>query len=334
MQTRRVVTIGTSSGGIDALRTIIGALPRDFDAAIAIVVHTSPESPGVLPEIIRRSGPLDAPPVRSGEGLRRGVIYVAPPDHHMLIEPGRIRLTKGPRENRFRPAIDPLFRSAAQVYGPAAIGVVLTGNLDDGTAGLWAIKQLGGTAIVQDPKDALYPSMPQSALRHVKVDYCVPLAEIAPLLVRLTTEAVDDAQPREVPEEMAIEVKIAGEEDPIGAGVTSLGKPSIVACPECHGVLLQVKEAGRARFRCHTGHAYSAESLLSEITEGVEVALWNALRSAQEGSMLMHQLAEHDEVSHAAGDRARLLARARELDEQAAQLRAMVTSTPTLTTEP
>jgi two-component system chemotaxis response regulator CheB len=333
MQTRRIVTIGTSSGGIDALRTIIGALPRDFDAAIAIVVHTSPDSPGVLPEIMRRAGPLDAPPVRSGEGLRRGVIYMAPPDHHLLIEPGRIRLTKGPRENRFRPAIDPLFRSAAQVYGPAAIGVVLTGNLDDGTAGLAAIKQLGGTAIVQDPNEALYPSMPQSALRHVKVDYCVPLAEIAPLLVRLTTEAVDDAQPREVPEEMAVEVKIAREEDPIGAGVASLGKPSMVACPECHGVLLQMKEAGLVRFRCHTGHAYSSDSLLAEITEGVETALWNALRSAQEGSILMRHLAEHDGTSHGPADDARLLERARELEQQAEQLRAMVTSAATLTIE-
>src|SRR5687768_379913 len=321
MQTKRVVVIGTSSGGIEALRTIIGALPRDFDAAIAIVMHTAPQSPGVLPDIIRRAGPLDAPAVRSGEELRPGVVYVAPPDHHMLIEPGRIRLTRGPRENRFRPAIDPLFRSAAQVYGPAAIGVVLTGNLDDGTAGLLAIKQLGGTAIVQDPEEALYPSMPQSALRHVKVDHCVRLAEIAPLLVRLTTGAVDETRPQ-VPEEMAIEVKIAREEDPIDSGVTSLGKPSMVACPECHGVLLQMKEAGLVRFRCHTGHAYSAESLLSEISEGVEVALWNALRSTQEGSILMRQLAEHDGTSHGPADDARLLARARELEEQADQLPA------------
>src|SRR5687768_905155 len=174
MQTKRVVVIGTSSGGIEALRTIIGALPRDFDAAIAIVMHTAPQSPGVLPDIIRRAGPLDAPAVRSGESLRRGAIYVAPPDHHLLIEPGRIRLTRGPRENRFRPAIDPLFRSAAQVYGPAAIGVILTGSLDDGAAGLWAIKQLGGTAIVQDPEEALYPDMPRAAIQATNVDYCVP----------------------------------------------------------------------------------------------------------------------------------------------------------------
>src|SRR5687768_10354604 len=222
MQTKRVVVIGTSSGGIEALRTIIGALPRDFDAAIAIVMHTAPQSPGVLPDIIRRAGPLDAPAVRSGESLRRGAIYVAPPDHHLLIEPGRIRLTRGPKENRFRPAIDPLFRTAAQVYGPAAIGVILTGNLDDGVAGLWAIKKLGGTAVVQDPADAMFPAMPQNALRHVQVDHCVALADVAPLLARLTAAPVDAEAAVELPEHMHVDIKIAREEDPLEAGLRNV----------------------------------------------------------------------------------------------------------------
>src|SRR5687768_635794 len=256
MQTKRVVVIGTSSGGIEALRTIIGALPRDFDAAIAIVMHTAPQSPGVLPDIIRRAGPLDAPAVRSGESLRRGAIYVAPPDHHLLIEPGRIRLTRGPRENRFRPAIDPLFRSAAQVYGPAAIGVILTGNLGDGTAGLWAIKRLGGTTIVQDPTEATFPSMPESAVRHVDVDHVVPLAEIGPLLATLTTRAVEPAAPVAVSEAMEVEVNIAKEQDPLDAGLERIAKPSEFTCPDCHGVLMELKEGDRVRFRCHTGHAY------------------------------------------------------------------------------
>jgi two-component system chemotaxis response regulator CheB len=220
------------------------------------------------------------------------------------------------------------------VYGPRAIGVILTGNLDDGTAGLWAIKQLGGVAIVQDPDEAMFPSMPRSALHHANVDHTVPLTRIAPLLVRLTASAAETAPMREVPEAMAIEVNIAREEDPRAAGVERLGEPSKIACPECHGVLTQIKGAGPMRFRCHTGHAYSAESLVSEISEGVEVALWNAIRSMQEGSILMRQLAAHDGEAHTPGEQARLVARARELDEQADQLRRLVTSTPPVGTEP
>src|SRR3954465_1951842 len=182
MPDTRIVVIGTSGGGLDALRTIVPDLPADFPAPIAIVMHTAPDSPGVLADILARVGRLPATSVTAAERLRPGTIYVAAPDYHLVIEPGRIRGTKGPKENRFRPAIDPLFRSAAQVFGPGAIGVVLTGNLDDGTAGLWAIKQLGGTAIVQDPADALFPSMPRSALRHVNVDHVVPIAGVAPLL--------------------------------------------------------------------------------------------------------------------------------------------------------
>src|SRR3954454_10492779 len=164
----RIVVLGTSSGGIEALRTVVAPLPEDFPAALCVVMHTAPEAPGVLPEILDRVSRLVAIHPRDGERIKAGRIYVAPPDYHLILEPGRLRVTKGPRENRFRPAIDPLFRSAAQVFGPGAIGVLLTGSLDDGTAGLWAVKQLGGVAIVQDPRDALFPGMPQNAIDHVK----------------------------------------------------------------------------------------------------------------------------------------------------------------------
>jgi two-component system chemotaxis response regulator CheB len=264
---KRLVTIGASAGGIEALRELVGALPIAFPSPIAIVLHSSPHSPGLLHDILSRSGRLPAINPRSGERLRGGRIYVAPPDVHLLIEPGRVRLTKGPRENRFRPAIDPLFRSAAQVYGPAAIGVILTGNLDDGTAGLWAIKRLGGTAVVQDPDDALFPSMPEHALRAVAVDHRVPLREIAPLLVQLTAEPVADTREAAQPRHVEIEVEIAREQDPLRAGVEGLGAPSAIACPECHGVLREWNEEGRLRFRCHTGHAYSAGSLLAHMRE-------------------------------------------------------------------
>src|SRR5687767_3732333 len=157
MAVDRIVVIGASAGGVDALRAIVAALPADFPAPICVVVHTSPQSPSILDQILDRAGPLTAAAACNGERIRPGRIYVAPPDCHLVIEPGVLRVTRGPKENRFRPAVDPLFRSAAQVYGPAATGVVLTGNLDDGTAGLWAIKQLGGISIVQDPADALFP---------------------------------------------------------------------------------------------------------------------------------------------------------------------------------
>ena len=270
MPPRHVVVIGASAGGIEALRELIAGLPADFPAAIAVVLHTSPQSPGILHDILTRSGHLEAVSPQDRDRLRAACIYVALPDFHLLIEPGRVRVARGPKENRFRPAVDPLFRSAAQVYGPNAIGVVLTGSLDDGTAGLWAIKQLGGVAIVQDPDDALFPGMPQNAIDFVNVDHIVPLSEIAPLLVRLTAE-----DPRaavfDVPEPVEVEVKIAKQEDPVQAGIRNIAEPSPFACPECHGVLLQVKEGGRARFRCHTGHAYSAESLLADIREQVEI---------------------------------------------------------------
>ena len=329
MTTTRIVVIGASAGGIETLRMLVSGLPANFPAAICIVLHTSPQSPGVLPGILARAGHLPAVNARDTEPLRPGHIYVAPPDHHLVLEPGRVRVTKGPRENRFRPAIDPLFRSAAQVYGPAGIGVVLTGNLDDGTAGLWAIKRLGGTAIVQDPDDALFPSMPLSAVNHVEVDHVVPLADIAPLLVRLTATSRTDEGALTVPDEMDVEIRIAKEENPIEAGLEQIAQPSRFACPECHGVLLKVVDGGRVRFRCHTGHAYSAESLLADIEEATHDALWNAIRALEESGMLMQHMASHlDSDAHVrrAGhdaDVARLRRRAEEAHQQAEAVRAL-----------
>ena len=325
MPPRHVVVIGTSAGGIEALRQLVAGLPADFPGAIAVVMHTSPQSPGVLPDLLTRSGPLPAVSPKGTERLRPGCIYVAPPDFHMLVEPGRICVTKGPKENRFRPAIDPLFRSAAQVYGPNTIGVVLTGNLDDGAAGLWAIQQLGGVTVVQDPYDALFPAMPQSALQSVNVDHVVPLVEIPPLLARLTARPAEE-QPYDVPRRLEVEVKIARQEDPLQAGIKEIGEPSSFACPECHGVLQQMNEGGRIRFRCHTGHGYSADSLLAEIREQVEVQLWNTIRAMQEGNLLMHALAQHVDQAHAPTDSSTLRERAEELQRQADTLRHMVTS--------
>jgi two-component system chemotaxis response regulator CheB len=326
MPNKQLVVIGASAGGVEALRELVRGLPADFPAPIAVVLHTSPQSPGIVHEILARSGELPAVSPRNGELLKPGRIYVAPPDCHLLIEPGRLRVTKGPRENRFRPAIDPLFRTAAQIHGPGAIGVILTGNLDDGTAGLWTIKRLGGIAIVQAPGDAMFPSMPESAIRNVAVDYVVPLPELAPLLVRLTAAPVSEKAAGPAPRSLDVEVRIAREEDPITAGVTEMGEPSKFACPECHGVLLKIKEGGPIRFRCHTGHAYSSESLLADISEGVERALWNAIRSLQEGALFLKELGEHHDAAHADRDGHHFRSRGEELLRQADTLREMVTS--------
>ena len=184
----KIVVIGASAGGIDALRSIVSGLPADFAPALFVVVHSAPNSPGVLASILQRAGRLAAVVVRSREAIREGTIYVAAPDRHLLVDTNWAIATRGPKENHFRPAVDPLFRSAAQTFGPGVIGVILSGGLNDGRAGLLSVKQHGGTAIVQDPATALYPSMPQSALSEVDVDHCVPVKDIAPLLIRLASE--------------------------------------------------------------------------------------------------------------------------------------------------
>jgi two-component system, chemotaxis family, protein-glutamate methylesterase/glutaminase len=288
-----IFVVGSSSGGIEALRTIVADLPKDFNGSIFIVQHTSPQSPGVLPTILQSSGLLPAVNATDGEQIRPGYIYVAPPDYHMIIEPGRVRLSRGPKENRFRPAVDPLFRSAAQVYGPRVVGIILSGALDDGTSGLWIIKKLGGTTVVQDPDDALLSSMPRNAMTYVKVDYSLPSTDIAALMVRLSTSKVRDYGECKVPERTESEIRISKEDNSLKASVNQFGEPSVYTCPECHGVLMKLEEGGRLRFRCHTGHAYSSEALLASISEAVEDSVWNAVRSIQEKIMLLEHLSEH-----------------------------------------
>ncbi len=319
-----IIVIGASAGGIEALRTLVSGLPRTFAASLFIVVHTSANSPGLLASILDRAGPLPATSVTGQELIEPGRIYVPAPDHHLLLERGRVRVTRGPRENMFRPAVDPLFRSAAQAYGPRVIGVVLTGGLDDGTAGLLAVKQLGGTAVVQDPDDALCPSMPRSAMRQVQVDHCIPIAEMPPLLIRLANEEVEVKGEYTVPEEIKTEVAIAREERPYEVGVLALGTPSMLSCPECHGVLLQIKSENLTRFRCHTGHAYSLQSLMADINKGIEDALWSAIRAIEEQALLMQHLAEHVHEIGAGMGAEQLLDSAHFAQQQAESVRQVV----------
>jgi two-component system, chemotaxis family, protein-glutamate methylesterase/glutaminase len=302
-----IVVIGASAGGIEALRILVSGLPQDFAGSLFVVIHTSANSPGFLASILERAGVLPATCVTGREPIEAGRIYVPSPDHHLLLERGGVCVTRGPKENMFRPAVDPLFRSAAQAYGPRVIGIVLTGGLDDGAAGLLAVKQLGGTTIVQDPADALAPSMPLNAMQRVPVDHCVPISQVAPLLARLTNEEVEEKGEYTVPEIIKTEVAIAREEHPLEAGVLALGAPSMFSCPECHGVLLQIKSEKVTRFRCHTGHAYSVQSLMADINEGIEDALWSAIRAIEEQMLLMQHLAEHANESGAGGTAEKLL---------------------------
>src|SRR5262245_35696605 len=289
----RAIVIGTSAGGVDALRTLISSLPGDLDAVPLAVIHIAPSSPGFLPELLNKTGQLHALHPAQGEKMKRGRFYLAPPDHHMLVEArGTIRLSHGPKENRARPAIDPLFRSAALAFGLETIGVILTGNLDDGTAGLLAIKKSGGTTVVQDPLDAAAPSMPRSAARHVQIDHKVSLSKLAPLLVRLSKDR-PRAERSIMPDRLRIEAEIAAGHKTTIDDIATIGDPSLFTCPDCHGTLLKVRDEHLLCFRCHTGHAFTAQSLLAALNETTEDTIWSAIRALQESAMLLQHLAQH-----------------------------------------
>lgn len=288
-----IIVVGASSGGLGAFEALISQLPPDLPAAMFIVWHISPDYPSLLPQILARFTSLPVAHAIEGEPIKKGRIYVAPPDHHLLVELGVVRLSRGPKENRFRPAIDVLFRSAARSYGSQVIGVVLSGSLDDGAAGMYAIKERGGIAVVQDPLDALFPSMPRAAIKVVDVDYCVSVHEMGSLLTGLAHQTILEPEDPPVTEKMEIEVRVAEEDSGLELGIMKLGDLSPFTCPECHGVLLQLKEGNLIRFRCHTGHAYSLNSLLAEVTQSIEETLWDGIRTIEASEMLMTHTAKH-----------------------------------------
>jgi two-component system, chemotaxis family, protein-glutamate methylesterase/glutaminase len=320
---RDVVAIGASAGGVPALRALAAALPADLPSSLVVVLHVG-RHPSRLPSLLESAGPLSASHVVDGEPLRHGHIHVAPPDHHVLIEGRTLRLQKGPREHHTRPAIDPLFRSAALSLGARSVGVVLTGRLDDGTAGLQAIKACGGVAIVQDPNDALEPSMPSSAMRYVEVDHCVPLAGMAALIESIATQPV--TAKKTPPAWLAHEHDITILKGEPMEHLKAIAKPSTFVCPDCSGSLWQVDGARPARFRCHTGHGFSLRSLHQAHVDKTEDALWSAIRALEEQHMLLDGMAaEHgDDAARAQ----RLEAAARAADEQADRLRELVQALP------
>jgi two-component system, chemotaxis family, protein-glutamate methylesterase/glutaminase len=328
-----IIVIGASAGGVEALQTLVGGLPPALPAAVFVVLHRAPEGPSFLAHILARAGALPAVDGVDGEAISPGRIYVAPPDRHLMVERGYVRVTRGPKENRFRPAVDALFRSAAYSYGPRVIGVILTGALDDGTAGLWAVKDRGGVAVVQEPRDALHASMPESALRYVRVDACVPLAKIAPTLVGFVGEPASAEGDYPVSKKLAIETRMARDEYALDAELLVVGELSPYTCPECHGSLVQLRDGGITRFRCHTGHAYSMDSLLAEVSGSLETSLWNTLRTLQESTRLLRHLAHHarDREDGPLAERAEQKARGAE--QSARLLRDLLARQETLSTD-
>jgi two-component system, chemotaxis family, protein-glutamate methylesterase/glutaminase len=259
---RNIIVIGTSAGGLDVLDNLIGQLPTDLPASIFIVQHMAPEDTGAaLIYRLSRHRTFHCRLAKNGEPFKPGRIYIAPPDNHLLVKKNKLLVTKGARENRSRPGIDPLFRSAAVTHGSSVIGVVLTGMLDDGTAGLIAIKKCGGVTVVQDPKDAAYPAMAQSALNNLKVDYFVPIAEMGRLLETLCHR--HPSKTKSVPKDISTEAEIAERVFSDVAQVNGLGSLVPYNCPNCGGVLWEIDSPNVKRFRCHTGHSFSVSSLLT-----------------------------------------------------------------------
>jgi two-component system, chemotaxis family, protein-glutamate methylesterase/glutaminase len=295
MAKRDIVVVGASAGGVTALTDFVKSIPDDFTGSIFVVLHIPPSSPSNLPAILTRAGVLKAVHPKDGDRIKPGQIYVAPPDHHMLLEGTSVLVKKGPEENRFRPSIDALFRSAAYVYGPRVIGVVLSGLLNDGTSGLWSIKRLGGVAIIQEPEDADYPSMPMNVMNYVKVDYAVPAIQIGALLGELTLETrfkKVKVSKRDM-ELLEMEVIISKQDNAFEMGIMNMGELTPFTCPECHGVLVRLQEGKFIRFRCHTGHAYTASALLADVSKGVEEILWQAMKGLEETTLLLKQIAGH-----------------------------------------
>lgn len=316
---RDIIVIGASAGGVSALRTLTGGLPLDLPAAVFVVIHSAANGPGMLAEVLDNASSLPVAYAVDGEPIERGRIYLAPRNHHLLIKNGSVELSPGPRENRSRPAVDPLFRSAARAYGNRVIGTILTGNLDDGSRGLLLVKQHGGLAVVQDPNDALYPGMPSSALDYVAVDHVVPLARMAELFGELTREALPEgasntsSRPTRADEVVDPDTE---REQP--------GARSSFICPECGGSMRETQQKGFLHYRCHVGHAFGGQTLLDQQSQAVEAALWTALRTLEDHAALRRRLAENARTHNLGTSAANFTESAEDVGRQAEVLRKLL----------
>ncbi len=287
----KVIVIGTSAGGLSALKKLISQLPKNLQVPVLVVRHVSPDATGnVILDELNKLDTLKCLHAKHGERLNPGNLYLALSDHHLLIgENLKMRVTKGAHENRSRPAIDPLFRSAAVAFGTGVIGILLTGYLDDGTSGMKAIKKCGGTCIVQDPDEAEYPDMPRNALNNVKIDHCLPIADMGALLDKIIPQKL--VKRKKVPDDILIEAEIAERVLSDLSSVNKLGDQVPFNCPGCGGVLWKVGKDSNLRFRCHTGHAYTAAYLLAEQSSQIEETMWIALRMFEERKNLLTEMA-------------------------------------------
>ena len=330
------IMIGASAGGFEVIVDIVSQLPADLPLPVFVVMHVPAYLPSHLPEILNKAGPLHAIHPKDGARIEPGSIYVAPPNHHLLVDDGHVAVKRGPKENGFRPSIDALFRSAAYTYGPGAIGVVLSGALHDGTSGLWTIKRLGGVAIVQDPYDAQYASMPRSALEYVDADYKVKSSEMSELLVRLANDPVEgNTMERDQPDKglenrIATEVQIAAGTDVSQENTLKLGEFTEFTCPECHGVLIRIQEDKLIRFRCHTGHGFTEDALLEGVTLSTEEMIWQAARGFQETIMLLQHMGRHIRDAGDPAQAENFFAKARELEKQASRFQEIATGQESL----
>ena len=320
----RVLVLGASAGGLDALANLLVQFGSDFPAPVCAVLHVGSAARGDFARSLHRASPMPARLAEDGDALVAGEVLVAPPDHHLLVERDRARVVHGPKENLSRPAIDPLFRSAAAAFGPGAVGVLCSGLLDDGVAGLDTIRQSGGTTFVQDPADADYPDLPRNALESVAVNGAFPIRRMGAairhaLAAPLPADLSSDARQRALAEtEISKQARsdIAKEE--------MLGEQVPFACPECGGPLWKMDHTGVRRFRCHVGHGYTDTSLANAQEEATERALWAALRSLEERANLLGDMAS-DMDGHGAGLNS-FSERAQTAREHADQLRSLLLS--------
>jgi two-component system chemotaxis response regulator CheB len=323
---RDLVVVGASAGGVEALRLLAGGLPANLPASVVVVLHVPPTGTSVLPGILERSGALPAGHAADGETLELGRIYVAPPDHHVLVHDGALGLERGPRENGHRPAVDPLFRTAAKSFGDRVVGVILSGSLDDGTLGLAAIKANGGVTVAQDPGDALYPSMPRNAIARAGADHVVTARDLASLVVRLVNDPNGDNDEERQGEGAAVEIEptTSGPER-ITAENEAKGEVSGYTCPECNGTLWEVRQEGGLRvLRCRVGHAYSEEAYAQAKWQSLEAALWTALQTLEEKADFCRRLASRFTAEGHAQTARRYVAQRENALRQAARIREAI----------
>ena len=317
-----IIVIGASAGGVEPLKKIVSDLPGDLPAAVFVVLHVGQVS--YLPAILARAATLKTSVAENGAPFKTGNIYVAPPGFHLLLHGDHMMLRRGPRENLSRPAIDPLFRSAALSYGSRVIGVLLSGSLSDGTAGLRAVKAVGGLAVVQHPKDALVPSMVESALHYVEVDHCLPASELGALLAKLAAQPAGESL--SAPPAVRLEAAIAAQEHSTMKDEDRLGELSVFTCPECHGPLWEVEDGDVLRYRCHTGHAFAPDAVMEAQAIEADEILWSLLRSHQQRAEFARRMAEREKTN----DRSELAGefgkRAKEYEADAALIERILES--------